>query len=232
MSTWLEEERILFSCDFFGSHLATSELYADEDAAYERGEAVLRADHDALREAGREEPGKSVRAARSALIAPSHGPICTTSRDRDGRLARLGLRAAEEPGAHRLRLHARQHATDGGAPGEALVARGVEVRVFDFERPELDRYASALVDAGAVVFAAPAVWGGPHPAVLTAMGVTAGLKPKAHTAAFAGVLRLEPQGPRHLRRTAGRLEGGGASAGALRRPARSGHPAGAGRAGR
>jgi len=30
MVSYLEEDKILFSCDFFGSHLATSELYADD----------------------------------------------------------------------------------------------------------------------------------------------------------------------------------------------------------
>ena len=32
MGTWVAEDRILFPCDFFGSHLATSELFATERA--------------------------------------------------------------------------------------------------------------------------------------------------------------------------------------------------------
>ncbi len=36
MCTYLREEKILFTCDFFGSHLATSDLYVtDEARAYE-----------------------------------------------------------------------------------------------------------------------------------------------------------------------------------------------------
>ncbi|MBU4485420.1 MAG: MBL fold metallo-hydrolase, partial [Candidatus Delongbacteria bacterium] len=31
MVTYLEEDKILFSCDFFGSHLATSDMYANKD---------------------------------------------------------------------------------------------------------------------------------------------------------------------------------------------------------
>ena len=31
MVSYLEEERILFSCDFFGSHLATTDLYVSEE---------------------------------------------------------------------------------------------------------------------------------------------------------------------------------------------------------
>ena len=32
MVTYLPEERILFSCDFFGSHLATTDLYVTDEA--------------------------------------------------------------------------------------------------------------------------------------------------------------------------------------------------------
>jgi flavorubredoxin len=36
MSTYLQEEKILFSCDFFGSHIATSDLFVtDEGRVYE-----------------------------------------------------------------------------------------------------------------------------------------------------------------------------------------------------
>jgi len=35
MSTYLPEEKILFSCDFFGSHLATSSLFVEDEAAQE-----------------------------------------------------------------------------------------------------------------------------------------------------------------------------------------------------
>ncbi|HPR67251.1 MAG TPA: FprA family A-type flavoprotein, partial [Methanothrix sp.] len=35
MSTYLREDEILFSCDFFGSHFATSDLFADRRIVYE-----------------------------------------------------------------------------------------------------------------------------------------------------------------------------------------------------
>ena len=36
MVTYLEEDRILFSCDFFGSHIATTDLFvSDEGRVYE-----------------------------------------------------------------------------------------------------------------------------------------------------------------------------------------------------
>jgi len=36
MVTWLEEDKILFSCDFFGSHIATTDLLLPMKAAYMR----------------------------------------------------------------------------------------------------------------------------------------------------------------------------------------------------
>jgi len=36
MVTYLEEDKILFSCDFFGSHIATTDLFVtDEGRVYE-----------------------------------------------------------------------------------------------------------------------------------------------------------------------------------------------------
>ena len=42
MSTWLEEDKILFSCDFFGSHYATNDVFADKHEVYDGAEALLR----------------------------------------------------------------------------------------------------------------------------------------------------------------------------------------------
>jgi flavorubredoxin len=42
MVTYLEEDRILFSCDFFGSHIATSDLFVtDEGRVYEAAKRYL-----------------------------------------------------------------------------------------------------------------------------------------------------------------------------------------------
>jgi len=42
MVTYLAEERMLFTCDFFGSHLATSDLYVtDEGRVYEAAKRII-----------------------------------------------------------------------------------------------------------------------------------------------------------------------------------------------
>ncbi len=35
MCTWLAEDKMLFSCDFFGSHYATSDVFADKHEVYD-----------------------------------------------------------------------------------------------------------------------------------------------------------------------------------------------------
>ena len=49
MMTYVREDNVLFSCDLFGSHLATSDLFARDPArGLSSGETVLCRDHDAV----------------------------------------------------------------------------------------------------------------------------------------------------------------------------------------
>ncbi len=58
MCTHLREDRILFSCDFFGSHIATTDLYANGSGASVRGcKTLFCRDHDAVSKDHSEEPG-------------------------------------------------------------------------------------------------------------------------------------------------------------------------------
>ena len=60
MLTYVREEKILFPCDFFGSHLATSELYRHRRMPGIRsGQTVFRRDYDAVPVEYSEEYGKT-----------------------------------------------------------------------------------------------------------------------------------------------------------------------------
>ncbi len=66
MCTYLREDRILFSCDFFGSHLAQSEIFVrDEKRNLPCGQALFRRDHDAVPDGHPEKPGADRRSGRS-----------------------------------------------------------------------------------------------------------------------------------------------------------------------
>ncbi|MGD0205812.1 MAG: MBL fold metallo-hydrolase, partial [Dehalococcoidia bacterium] len=74
MVSYLREDRILFSCDFFGSHLATTELYASESRILEPAkryyaEIMMPFAGQVLKDVEKVEP------LGAGIIAPSHGPL-------------------------------------------------------------------------------------------------------------------------------------------------------------
>ena len=75
MCTYLREDRILFSCDFFGSHLATTDLYVtDPPTVYEAAKRYFAEIMMPFRSIIRTNLAK-VEAQDIQMIAPSHGPI-------------------------------------------------------------------------------------------------------------------------------------------------------------
>src|SRR5674476_46240 len=74
MSTWLDEDKILFSCDFFGSHYATSDVYADKHEVYDDAkryyaEIMMPFGAQVLKNI------EKVTQYPIAIIGPSHGPV-------------------------------------------------------------------------------------------------------------------------------------------------------------
>ena len=117
MLTWLEQDRILFSCDLFGAHLAAGDL-AEPDAclAMEAAKRYYAEIMMPFRNVDRGTTCRRSRTCRSSIICPSHGPVHRRPQAHPRRLPRLARRRAEEPRRHRLRLDARQHEADGAAP--------------------------------------------------------------------------------------------------------------------
>lgn len=186
MATLVEPDGVLISCDFFGSHLATSSLWAEDDdrtlgAARLYYAQIMMPYANVVRK-----DLEKVRALSPSIIAPSHGPVhraparIIDAYDRWLNGEPRNCVVMPRVSMHGSTLAMAEHLTD------ALVARGVEVLPYDLTALPLDRFASALVDAGTVVFAAPAIWNAPHPMAVVGMYVTAGLKPKARHAALIG----------------------------------------------
>ena len=73
MVTYLQEDQILFSCDFFGAHLATSELFADEDIykSAKRYYAEIMMPFRIIIQKNLEKLNN----LNIQIIAPSHGPL-------------------------------------------------------------------------------------------------------------------------------------------------------------
>ncbi len=198
MSTCLVEEKILFSCDFFGSHLATSDLFAaNEGVVYEAAKRYYAEIMMPFRQiiAGNLE---KLKATPIEIIAPSHGPLYS-------RPAFI-MDAYREwtTGAPRnmvvipfISMHGSTAKMVDWLVG-ALVEKGVSVRPFDLAVTDLGKLAIELVDAATIVIGTPTVQLGPHPAVNYAVSLANALRPKAKFASIIGSYGWSSKAVEHI----------------------------------
>lgn len=184
MSTYMPEEKILFSCDFFGSHLATNETFVTNDAEVLRAAKRYYAEimmpfHVPITKNLERLAGYEIK-----MIAPSHGPVYDNPKlivD-----AYKDWVSGNPKNIVVLPYISMHHSTEMLVQRaiSALTERGVRVQVFDLTVTDIGELAMALVDAGTLLVGTPIMLGGPHPLVGYALNLAELLKPKAKFAAF------------------------------------------------
>ena len=186
MLTYLREDRILFTCDFFGSHLATTDLYVtDEGQVYEAakryyGEIMMPFRTNIQKNLER------IREYAIDIIAPSHGPMY----DRPDFITKAYQSwAFGEPRNIVVLPYVSMHDSTRSMVEylvEALVQRGVTVRQFDLTVTDIGKLAMSLVDAATVVLGTPTVLAGAHPNVAYAAFLANALRPNLKFASIIG----------------------------------------------
>jgi flavorubredoxin len=186
MSTYLEEDKILFSCDWFGSHVASTDLFVDgvecvmEEAKRYYAEIMM-----PFRKIVRQNLEK-IKDLDLRLIAPSHGPIY-----RDPASVIKAYRDWTDDKPHNLvvlpwvTMHGSTALMVERLMG-SLVERGVNVAPFNMAVADIGKLAMSLVDAATIIAAGPTVHVGPHPALLNAVILANALRPKARFASIVG----------------------------------------------
>ncbi|UCH36224.1 MAG: FprA family A-type flavoprotein, partial [Armatimonadota bacterium] len=183
MFTYLAEERILFSSDAFGMHLAASERFADEIAP-----AILK-DEAAKYYANILLPlsplvGKLLDKVTKLnlpidVIAPSHGPIW-----RKNIAEMLGYYASWAQGQRRNRAVVAYDTMWGStdlmarAVGDGLATAGTSVKLMPLRSCHRSDVATELLDAGALIVGSPCLNGGIFPTVADVLTYLRGLKPR------------------------------------------------------
>jgi flavorubredoxin len=186
MLTYLREEKILFPCDFFGSHLATTEMYVtDEGQAYE---AAKRYYAEIMMPfcSNIQKNLEKIKDYTFDIIAPSHGPMHNKP---DFILKAYRSWAYDEPGNIVVLPYISMHGSTRKMVAylvEALSRRGVTVKQFDLAVTDIGKLAMSLVDAATIVIGTPTVLTGPHPLVAYAAFLANALKPKARFASVIG----------------------------------------------
>jgi flavorubredoxin len=186
MSTYLVEDRILFSCDFLGSHIANSDLFVtDRCRVYESAKRyfaeimmpfrhILAKNLDKLAEYD------------IAMVAPSHGQIY----DSPDWIMEAYREWISAPPRNLVALpYVSMHGSTGRMVDHltaALSRRGVQVELFNLAVTDIGKLAMALVDAGTIVVGAPTVLAGPHPLAAYAAFLANALRPKAQYLSVIG----------------------------------------------
>lgn len=186
MSTYLREEKILFTCDFFGSHLATTDLYVtDEWRVYEAAKRYYAEIMMPFRRVIQKNLDK-VEAHAIDLIAPSHGPMY----DRPGFIIDAYRDwVSDEPKNEVVVPYVSMHGSTEKMVEHlvgALAERGVTVHQFNLVVTDIGKLAIALVDAATIIIGTPTVHVGPHPLAVYAAHLANVLRPKARWASVIG----------------------------------------------
>ena len=186
MVTYLREDKILFSGDFFGSHLATSDLFvADKALVYESAKRYYAEIMMPFRPPIRNNLEK-IKDLSIEMIAPSHGPVY----DEPGLILDAYKDWVSDKVKNEVILpYVSMHGSTRRMVDyfvDALMERGITVKPFNLTATDIGELAIALVDAATIVIASPTVLVGPHPAAVYATYLANALRPKAKFASVIG----------------------------------------------
>jgi flavorubredoxin len=186
MLTYLKEDKMLFPCDLFGSHLATSDLYViDETTIFEAAKRYYAEIMMPFRRIIQRNLEK-IKDLEIEIIAPSHGPAYNKPQF----IIEAYQKWVNDPPKNIVVLpYISMHGSTKKMVDhfvDALVKRGVTVKQFDLARTDIGKLAMALVDAATVVIGSPTVLVGPHPKVVYAAYLANILRPKVKFASIIG----------------------------------------------
>lgn len=186
MLTYVKEEKILFPCDLFGSHLATTDLYVTDEGQFHEAAKRYFAEIMMPFRSNIEKHLVRLKEYPMEIIAPSHGPLYNKP---EFILKAYHSWVSDKPRnivvlpyitMHGSTQRMVQHLVD------ALARRGVTVKQFNLTATDVGKLAMALVDAGTLVIGTPTVLVGPHPNVAYAAMIANALRPKIQFVSIIG----------------------------------------------
>ena len=186
MGTYLVEDKILFPCDFFGSHLASSSLFADDEpTVYEAAKRYYAEIMMPFRSPIKKNLEK-IADLEIDIIASSHGPVYDKPRFiLDAYKDWVGDDVKNEVVVAYVSMH------DSTAKMvahlvPALIERGISVKQINLTNIDVGKLAIALVDAATIVIGSGTVLTGAHPVAAQAALLANALRPKTRFATIIG----------------------------------------------
>jgi flavorubredoxin len=186
MVTYLEEDRILFSCDFFGSHIATTDLcVTDEGRVYEAAKRYFAEIMMPFRSVIKKNLEK-LESFDIEMIAPGHGqifpnPAFIMNAYRDWIFGPpRNTVVLPYVSMHKSTKRMVEHFV------AVLVEKGIRVELFNLAVTDIGKLAMALVDAATIVVGTPTIMAGPHPYAAYAAFLANALRPKTKFLSILG----------------------------------------------
>lgn len=202
MLVYLKEDKILFTCDFLGSHLATSDLFADDESrVYNAAKRYYAEIMMPFRTIIRKNLEK-IKDLEIDIIAPSHGPLYDNP---PFILDAYGEWSSDKVKNEVVIPYISMHGSTKEMIDyfvDALIERGITVKPFNLTKTDIGELAVALVDTATVVVGSPTVLVGPHPDVVYAVYLANALRPKVR---FASIIGSYGWGGKMVERIAGML---------------------------
>jgi flavorubredoxin len=202
MFTYLKEDKILFTCDFLGSHLATSDLFVvDEAKVYESAKRYYAEIMMPFRTSIKKHL-EVLKGMEIEMTAPSHGPVYPRPEFiLNAYREWISDEAKNEVIIPFISMHGSTRKMIDHFVN-ALIGRNITVKLFNLTKTDIGELAIALVDAATIVIASPTVLVGPHPQVVYATYLVNALRPKLK---FASVIGSYEWGSRMLEQIKGML---------------------------
>ena len=176
--TYLIEDKILFSCDLFGSHLATSDLFiTDKAKIYEAAKRYYAEIMMPFRTIIKKNLEK-IKDLEIEIIATSHGPIY----DKPEFIINAYKEWISDDVKNEVIIpYISMHGSTKKMVDylvNALMERDITVKPFNLTATDIGELAISLVDVATIVIASPTILVGPHPTVVYAAYLTNVLRPK------------------------------------------------------
>jgi flavorubredoxin len=186
MLTYLEEDKILFSCDLFGAHLAESNLWVDDGSKVYFAAKRYYAEIMMPFRSNIKKHLERLKELEIKTIAPSHGQIYSHPEfilsayrewisdvvENEVIIPYISMHGSVEEMVYIL--------------SEELMRKGITVKLFNLSKTDIGALAIALVDAATIVIASPTVLTGAHPKVVSAVYLANALRPKLRYASVIG----------------------------------------------
>jgi len=205
MFTYVPEDKILFPCDFFGSHIAEG-LYDDEVddllvfAQKYFGEIMMPFRFNANKAM------EKIKDLQIQTIAPSHGPIYKNPE----RIVQAYRKwSSGETREKAVIVYATMwNSTEKMIRpiADTLASEGVEIVRYNLAMTDIGDLAKDLVDSRAVVLGTPTVLGGAHPLAVNAAYLVKALKPPTRYAVVLSSYGWAGGAIKHIQETLGPIK--------------------------